>query len=136
MQATEPVKPVFSMPLMERIFAAIIDLLIVVVLSLFPRIGWMLGLLYHLTRDSLPFLKGQSFGKHLLHIKVITLPKQESLVKFPEKSVIRGLVMLIPILNLIDIWHLFTRGRRLADIWSQTTVVLYSENEDSDKSEM
>ncbi len=136
MQASEPVKPVFSMPLIERFIAALIDLVIVVVLCLFPKIGWMFGLLYHLTRDSLPFLKGQSFGKHLLHIKVITLPKQESLIKYPEKSVIRGLVMLIPILNIVDVWFLFTKGRRLADIWSQTTVILYSGEDDSGKSGM
>lgn len=131
MHTSEPLKPVYSMPLIERITAAIIDLIIVGILILFPRIGWLLGLLYHLTRDSIPILGGQSFGKKLLRIKVITLPNEESLIKYPEKSVIRGLVALIPILNIIDLWHLFARGRRLADIWSQTTVVLYSGEEEN-----
>ncbi|MGQ1946036.1 hypothetical protein ACT3CD_02890 [Geofilum sp. OHC36d9] len=127
MQNTEPVKPVFTMPLTERIIAAIIDIIIVAILCLFPRIGWLLGIIYHLTRDSLPFLKGQSFGKRLLHLKVITLPKQESLVNYPEKSIIRGLVMLIPGLNIIDFWFLYHKGQRLADIWAQTTVIYSSE---------
>lgn len=126
METSGPLKPVFSMPLIERITAAVIDLVIVGILMLFPRIGWIFGVLYHLTRDSIPLLGGQSFGKKLLRIKVITLPNQESLIKYPEKSVIRGLVSLIPILNIIDIWYLFSKGRRLADIWSQTTVVMHS----------
>lgn len=130
MQNTEPVKPVFTMPLTERIIAAIIDIIIVAVLCLFPRIGWLVGIIYHLTRDSLPFLKGQSFGKRLLHLKVITLPKQESLVNYPEKSIIRGLVMLIPGLNIIDFWFLYHKGQRLADIWAQTTVIYASESEE------
>lgn len=130
MQATGPVKPVYSMPLMERIAAAIIDIIIVGILMLFPRIGWILGLLYHLTKDSIPILGGQSFGKKLLRIKTITIPEEESLIKYPEKSVLRGLIFLIPILNIIDVWHLFVKGRRLADIWSQTTVILFSEEED------
>jgi len=130
MQNTEPVKPVFTMPLTERIIAAIIDIIIVAVLCLFPRIGWLVGIIYHLTRDSLPFLKGQSFGKRLLHLKVITLPKQESLVNYPEKSIIRGLVMLIPGLNIIDFWFLYHKGQRLADIWAQTTVIYSSESDE------
>jgi uncharacterized RDD family membrane protein YckC len=130
MQNTEPIKPVFTMPLTERIIAAIIDIIIVAILCLFPRIGWLVGIIYHLTRDSLPFLKGQSFGKHLLHLKVVTLPKQESLVNYPEKSIIRGLVMLIPVLNIIDFWFLYHKGQRLADIWAQTTVIYSSEAEE------
>ena len=116
-------------PLMERMLAAIIDLIIVVGFCFFPRIGWIIGLLYHLTRDSLPFLKGQSFGKHLMRLQVISLPQQESLVNNPEKSIIRGIVMLIPILNIIDVWHLFATGYRLADKWAQTAVIPYSGDE-------
>ncbi len=114
-------------PLTERLIATIIDIAIVMGLCLFPRIGWMFGLIYHLTKDSLPFLGGQSFGKKLMHIKAVTVPQQLPLTGFPEKSVIRGLVLLIPILNLIDIWFLLTKGYRLADNWAQTGVVVRNE---------
>ena len=96
---------------------------------MFPRIGWMFGIIYHLTRDALPFLNGQSFGKKLMHLKAVTNPGQMSLTSSPEKSVIRGIVFLIPILNLIDIWVLFTKGYRLADKWAETTVMVYTEPE-------
>ena len=116
-------------PLMERMLAAIIDLIIAGGFCFFPRIGWIIGLLYHLTRDSLPFLNGQSFGKYLMRLQVITVPQQESLVNKPDKSFIRGVVMLIPILNIIDVWYLFAKGYRLADKWAETAVVPYSESE-------
>jgi uncharacterized RDD family membrane protein YckC len=120
---------VFANPLTERIIAAIIDLVIVIGLCLFPRIGWIFGLIYHLMRDSMPLLNGQSFGKHLMRIKVIVLPQQDSMIKYPEKSIIRGIVTLIPILNIIDVWYLFYKGQRLADIWTSTAVVYSKESE-------
>ena len=129
MNTTGKPESLIQAPLMERMLAAIIDLIIVGGFCFFPRIGWVIGLLYHLTRDSLPFLNGQSFGKYLMHIQVITLDQQESLVNTPQKSVIRGVVMLIPILNIIDVWYLFAKGYRLADKWAETAVVPYSEPE-------
>ncbi len=114
---------VLSAPVTERIIALLVDLVVVMGLFFFPRIGWMFSTFYFLVKDSLPFLKGQSFGKHLMKIKVITIPDQNSLIAYPEKSVIRALVMLIPGLNLLDLWYFFKRGHRLADIWAQTTVV-------------
>ncbi|ASB48509.1 RDD family protein [Alkalitalea saponilacus] len=128
---------VINAPHMERIIAAVIDIIIVTGLFLFPRVGWMIGIIYHLTKDSLPFLKGQSFGKHLMRIKVITRPDNRSLVRHPEKSVIRGLVLLIPGLNLVDIWYFFTKGSRLADYWAQTSVIYTSdENPESEDSSL
>ena len=117
-------------PLPERILAAIIDLAIVAGFCFFPRIGWIIGVFYFLLRDSLSFLKGQSFGKKLMKMKVITIPEQESLVGNPEKSIIRGIIFLIPFLNLIDIWYLVTTGIRLADRWAQTAVIPYLEEND------
>ena len=129
MAMSEPTKQALSAPLTERITAAIIDLIIAVGLCFFPRVGWMFGLIYHLMRDALPFLKGQSFGKHLLKIKTVALPQNESLTAYPEKSVIRGLVTLIPIVNLIDLWFLFSKGKRLADKWAHTDVIYSEESE-------
>jgi len=130
MSAVGTPESLLQAPLPERILAAIIDLAIVAGLCLFPRIGWIFGIFYFLLRDSLSILKGQSFGKKLMKIQVITLPDQETLVKYPQKSLIRGIIFLIPILNLVDIWFLFATGIRLADRWAQTAVVPYSESDD------
>lgn len=115
-------------PLAERFIAALIDFVIVCGLCMFPRIGWMFGLIYHLTRDALPFLGGQSFGKKLMHLKVVAQPNNSPLTASPEKSVIRGIVFLIPGLNLIDIVYLYTKGQRLADKWAETEVIVYRES--------
>ena len=131
MSATGNPESMLQAPLMERALAAIIDIAIVGGLCLFPRIGWIVGLFYFLLRDSLSFMKGQSFGKKLMRIKVITLTEQESLVNYPEKSALRGIVSLVAGLNLIDLWFLITTGYRLADRWAQTVVVPYSDS-DSD----
>jgi uncharacterized RDD family membrane protein YckC len=130
MPPTGQMDTVTTAPSTERIIAAIIDMIIAIGLCFFPRIGWMFGLMYHLLRDALPFLNGQSFGKHLLHLKAIVLPQKEALTTAPEKSLIRGLVMLIPILNLIDMWFFFSKGYRLADKWAQTTVIYSNELEE------
>jgi uncharacterized RDD family membrane protein YckC len=129
MNAVKP-ESILQAPLAERVIAAVIDIVIVAGLCLFPRIGWIIGLAYHLMRDSLPFLKGQSCGKRLMQMQVIMLPEQESLVNNPEKSIVRGIVSLVPVLNLIDIWFLFTTGYRLADRWAETAVVSYSDTKD------
>jgi uncharacterized RDD family membrane protein YckC len=113
--------------LSERLLAAFVDLVIVVGLSLFPRIGWMVGLIYHLTRDSLPFLNGQSFGKKFFNLRVIILPQYASMSGAAEKSVIRGLVAIIPGLNIVDLWFLITRKVRLADEWAETRVVYHQD---------
>ncbi len=116
-------------PLTERIIAAIIDIVIVAGLCFFPRIGWIFGLIYHLGKESMPFMNGQSCGKHLLKIKVVNINQQAPITGQHEKSVIRGLVMLIPVLNLIDIWWFFSRGNRLADKWAETTVIHFIKEE-------
>ncbi|GAO30966.1 hypothetical protein JCM15548_13291 [Geofilum rubicundum JCM 15548] len=67
-----------------------------------------------------------------MQIKVIALPQKTSLTRYPEKSIIRGLVMMIPILNIIDIWYFLTKGYRLADKWAETTVVRHVKDDDSE----
>ncbi len=109
--------------LSERLLAGVVDLVIVAGLCFFPRIGWMIGLIYHLTKDALPFLNGQSFGKKIFNLRVIILPHHASMSGEAEKSVIRGLVAIIPGLNIVDLWFLITRKVRLADEWAETRVV-------------
>jgi hypothetical protein len=112
-----------KVPTEERILAGLVDLVIVAIISLFPKIGWIFGLIYLLTKDSLSFLDGQSFGKKLFNLRTITLPHYASLSGRPEKSVIRGLVLIIPILNIIDLYYLITKKVRIADQWAETRVI-------------
>ncbi len=112
-----------KVPVSERILAGLVDLVVVAVLSLFPRIGWLFGLIYLLSKDSLSFLNGQSFGKKLFNLRTVALPHYASLSGWPEKSVIRGLVLLIPVLNIIDLYYLITQKVRIADRWAETRVI-------------
>jgi len=112
-----------DMLLTRRIIAGVIDGAIVIGLCFFPRVGWLLGLVYLLARDAMPFLDGQSFGKQLQKLVAITIPHGHRLTNYPARSVIRGLVTLVPVLNIIDLIILFRSGYRLADKWANTTVV-------------
>jgi uncharacterized RDD family membrane protein YckC len=112
-----------KVPLGERLVAGFIDIIITILLSLFPKIGWLFGLIYLLGKDSFSFLGGQSFGKKLFNLRVIALPHHVALTGWPEKSIIRGLVLLIPVLNIIDLYYLITKKVRIADRWAETRVI-------------
>lgn len=112
-----------KVPLSERIMAGLVDIVIAVLISLFPKIGWMFGVIYLLAKDSLSFLNGQSFGKKIFNLRTIALPHYASLSGWPEKSIIRGLVQIIPVLNIIDLYFLITHKVRIADKWAETRVI-------------
>lgn len=112
-----------KVPTSERILAGAVDIVIALLISLFPKIGWMFGLIYLLAKDSLSFLDGQSFGKKLFNLRTIALPHYASLTGWPEKSIIRGLVQIIPILNLLDLYYLVSQKVRIADRWAETRVI-------------
>lgn len=103
--------------------AFFIDCIIAFGLAMFPKIGWIFGLMYFLLKDALYFNKGQSFGKKIMKIKVCT-SANESLVNYPQKSIIRNLILLIPILNLVEIYYFLFRSKRLGDVWSETSVLI------------
>ena len=109
--------------LKERFMAFLIDMAIVLVLCLIPKTGWIFGLIYFLGRDAMPSLKGQSIGKKVFKIRILTTGTHETLDINPDRSVTRGLILLIPVVNIIDIFMLLTRGRRLADKWTETEVI-------------
>jgi len=107
----------------ERMMAFFIDCVISFGLGMFPKIGWIFGLIYFLLKDSLYFNKGQSFGKQIMKIRVVCTSTNESLINYPQKSIIRNLILLIPFLNLVEIYFFLFRTKRLGDIWSETSVV-------------
>ena len=125
-------------PFNTRITAAALDFVVATgittgLLFILPgfadRLAWLTGLAYLITRDSLPFLGGQSVGKKAMKLKAVTLDGQ-SLVSNWSAALIRNGVLLIPFFGLVELFILLTRedkperGRRLGDEWAKTQVIL------------
>lgn len=125
-------------PFNPRVVAVIIDSLvglgvtlacIWILPGLLEWIGQLAGLAYFVTRDSLPFLGGQSVGKKAMKLKVTTL-EGVSLVGNWNASLIRNGILLIPFVALVELYILLTRengpdrGRRLGDEWAKTKVIV------------
>jgi uncharacterized RDD family membrane protein YckC len=124
-------------PFNTRITAAVIDLAVSIGLTigltlLLPafadKIAYLASLGYLITRDSLPFLGGQSVGKKAMKIKAVTL-EGKSLVGNWETALIRNVVLVIPPMGFVELIILLTRedkperGRRLGDEWAKTKVI-------------
>ena len=132
----------------KRVFAKVIDLLIVLFLGLVIRggAGSVLGFLYSITADSISFkdIQGQSLGKKLLRIRVSSGEGKQSRISRIKTSVIRnapvGIVtflMIVPfwgwILSLLIGVPLFLielslmikadRHQRLGDVMAESVVV-------------
>ena len=103
-------------------------------------IGQLAGLTYFVTRDSLPFLGGQSVGKKAMNLKATTL-EGASLVGNWSAALIRNGILLIPFFALVEIYILLTRengpdrGRRLGDEWAKTRVVVEVKPAEPDEAE-
>jgi uncharacterized RDD family membrane protein YckC len=128
-------------PLNSRILATLIDMLVAFGLHLgalwilpgfAERIGGLLGIAYMVTRDSLPFLDGQSVGKKAMKIRAVTRDGTALTGKW-EPGLIRNGVLIIPFFPLIELIVLLTReekperGLRLGDEWAKTKVVVEPE---------
>lgn len=120
----------------SRVVAVVIDLglvfgLTIALSGLLPdfagRLAQLAGIAYFVTRDSLPFLGGQSVGKRVMKLKVTT-SNGNSLVGNWPAAVIRNGVLLIPFFALVEVFLLLSRdsgadrGRRLGDDWAKTVV--------------
>lgn len=92
------------------------------------RLGALVAIAYLLTRDSLPFLGGQSVGKKAMCLKVVTAG-DASLAGNWKAGAIRNAILVIPPLPLLEIFLLLKReesperGRRLGDEWAGTRVM-------------
>ena len=82
-----------------------------------------------MTRDSLPFLGGQSVGKKAMKLRVVT-QQGASLVNNWEAALIRNAVLAIPLFGFVELIILLTRedkperGLRLGDEWAKTKVII------------
>ncbi len=112
---------------LERTIAFGIDMLGVACVLFLPPLGLVLGLAYFFFRDTLPLGIVSSFGKSIYDLKVVIV--DDGVVRrIPwHKSVVRCLVMLIPILNLVDAYRFFRYGERLVDKWLGSRVIKRTE---------
>ena len=107
----------------ERLVAAIIDGILITLVSA-TGYGSVVGIAYHLTKDALPFLDGQSIGKKLVKIRVISSDTNQPITNLYSESLIRSATLLIPIFNVIDAFLVFSKDRkRFGDQWAKTIVV-------------
>lgn len=119
-----------------RVVAVVIDLVITigvsaVLMGLLPNfvafLGPLLGLAYFVTRDSLFFLGGRSFGKKVMHLRVLSLVG-DSLVGDWRSALIRNGVLLVLPMIFFETYLLLIRentamgGVRLGDEWAKTRV--------------
>lgn len=121
----------------SRAIAVLIDLavslgLVIATVSLLhiSRLGMLVAVAYMLTRDSLPFLNGQSIGKKAMKIKAVDLAGN-SLAGDWKTGVIRNISLVIPLVPIVELFILLTRedgpnrGRRLGDEWAKTKVIVH-----------
>ena len=124
-------------PFGTRITAAAVDIVVAMGITIgltlilpgfASRLAGLTGLAYMITRDSLPFLGGQSVGKKAMKLRAVTL-EGKSLVNNWEAALIRNGVLIIPFFGLVELFILLTRedkperGRRLGDEWAKTQVI-------------
>lgn len=108
----------------NRIIAYVIDALVTGALSMVPLVGWMAGIAYFITRDSLPFLDGQSIGKKLLKLRAVT-DNGEPLTNNWNQGILRNVVFLIPFFPIVEliVWLNNAERKRLGDQWAKTKVI-------------
>jgi uncharacterized RDD family membrane protein YckC len=122
----------------RRAFAFIIDIAITYLVALIPFIGGVIGFFYMLLRDGL--LDGQSIGKKLLDIRVITDHGAVTYGDSIKRNIIfaiPSLFMIIPIIGwiigsiigaiiyVVEIVKAMNdaEGKRYGDVWAGTKVI-------------
>lgn len=92
------------------------------------KLAWLVFMSFIVTRDGLPFLKGQSPGKTAMKIKAVTT-SGDNLAGNWEPALIRNAVLLIPLFPIVELVVLINRedkkdqGKRLGDEWAGTKIV-------------
>lgn len=118
----------------QRVIAYLVDA--VVIFAIYLILGRVSGLVanvaaigYILTRDSLPFLDGQSIGKKLMKLRAVS-EDGKSLSGDWNKGILRNVLLVIPVMPLVELIVLLVNngkpnaGRRLGDQIAKTKVVV------------
>ncbi|MBC7979119.1 MAG: RDD family protein [Armatimonadetes bacterium] len=136
-QSSEPVVIIPALgaeaSLGQRIGAVVIDALVAMALGwalamINSRLSYPVYIAYFLTRDSLPFLNGQSIGKKALNLQAVS-ETGKSLSGDWNSGLLRNVPMVIPIFPLVELIILVINKdkpgglRRLGDQWAKTKVV-------------
>lgn len=117
----------------QRIGAALIDVLVAMALSAIAgrisgSLPFLISAAYMLTRDSFPFLGGQSIGKKALNLQAVT-ESGKSLSGDWNAGLVRNITMAIPFLPIVELIIMLVNKdkpgglRRLGDQWAKTKVV-------------
>jgi uncharacterized RDD family membrane protein YckC len=131
-----PAATIAEAQLGQRIGAAIIDVIVAI------AVGWVASMIsgrlyfpafaaYMLTRDSLPFLNGQSIGKKVLNLQAVS-ESGKSLSGDWKTGLLRNVSMVIPFGGLVELIVMLVGKdkpggiRRLGDQWAVTKVVSVS----------
>lgn len=104
-------------PRVEREAAALVDLIFSFTLATLPGIaGSVAGVAYFLLRDG----RGNGMGKRLYGLEAVRAADGRRASW--SMAILRNLLLLVPLFNLVDVWHFFVSGRRLTDEWLGTDV--------------
>ena len=138
-EESEDAKPGDIAPLNPRLLAGLIDGLVAGGLSwvgtlIMPPlldffVGYVIASAYMISRDSLPFLKGQSIGKTAMNLKVVKTGGGD-LVNDWQTAVMRNIMMIIPFCPIVELVILFKKdgqpdaGTRIGDTMGNTKVVV------------
>ena len=127
MDPAAPASPIGSPELAapgSRFLAALIDGVFVAIVFNVPLLGPLVGIVYGLIKDALPFLDGQSLGKRAMGIRAVRADTGESITGDYVTSVLRQLSLCIPFFNVVDALMVFSANRRrFGDRWAKTIVV-------------
>ena len=108
----------------DRLIAGILDGIIACLCLFIPVIGPLISFSYIVFRDSLPFFKGQSLGKQLMKLRVISEETGKDLNEEYSISLTRNIPAIIPVFNVFELVMLFKKdGKRYGDIWGKTKVI-------------
>lgn len=133
-----PPPPGSEAPFNSRVLGGLIDSVVCVALNIachiaLPNvlefIGGLVSTAYFLTRDSLPFLGGQSIGKKAMRIKAVTLDGK-SLAGNWQAGIVRNVFIFIAPVELFILWNRNEKGgtlRRLGDDYAKTKVIVVGE---------
>lgn len=133
-----PPPPGSEAPFNSRVLGGLIDSVVYIALAVachfvLPNVlgfvGNVVSIGYLLTRDSLPFLGGQSIGKKAMRIKAVTLDGK-SLAGNWQAGIVRNVFMFIAPVELFILWNRNEKGgtlRRLGDDYAKTKVIVVGE---------